>query len=125
MAILNGDFKKMNNRNCINCGAPIDNHADKCAYCGTLYYDFCGLSIDGKTPIAFRVKLDDKLVANFLAIPTAASLELKYDNVNYVAANGAKLGSVCTGRTLVPNIDFRVIQNQKGELFTITERISR
>lgn len=115
----------MNKVNCINCGAPIDDRADRCAYCGTLYYDFCGLDIDGKTPIAFRVKLDNKLVANFLAIPTAASLELKCDSVNFVAANGAKLGSVCTGKTLIPNIDFQVILNKKGELFTITERISR
>lgn len=114
----------MNETNCINCGAPIDEHQDKCPYCGTLYYGFCGMDIDGQTPIAFRIKLNDKLAVNFLAIPTAASLELKCDSVDFVAANGAKLGSVCTGKTLIPNIDFQVILNKKGELFTITERIS-
>ena len=112
----------MNETNCINCGAPIDDRTDRCAYCGTLYYDFCGMDIDGKTPIAFRVKLNDKLVANFLAIPTAASLELRSDNVEFVATNGAKLGNICTGKTLIPNIDFKVIVNKKGELFTITEK---
>ena len=28
------------NTNCPNCGAPIDIHAEKCAYCDTPYYTF-------------------------------------------------------------------------------------
>ena len=30
-------MKENNRTNCPNCGAPIDQHADKCAYCDTPY----------------------------------------------------------------------------------------
>lgn len=29
----------LNERNCPNCGAPIDVALNKCAYCGTSYFD--------------------------------------------------------------------------------------
>lgn len=29
----------MKHKNCPNCGAPIDIEKNKCAYCGTSYYD--------------------------------------------------------------------------------------
>ena len=38
-------------KNCINCGAPLEQDKNKCPYCGTSYLDICGLKLDGNTPI--------------------------------------------------------------------------
>lgn len=38
-------------KNCINCGAPLEQDKNKCPYCGTSYLDICGLKLDGTTPI--------------------------------------------------------------------------
>ena len=40
--------------NCPNCGAPIS--GCKCDYCGTMFYDFTELPVDGKTPTFIRMK---------------------------------------------------------------------
>ena len=46
----------MRSRNCPNCGAPIDYEQNKCAFCGTLYYDFSCMSMN--QPFFLRIKLD-------------------------------------------------------------------
>ena len=110
----------MSERNCINCGAPINEHVDKCPYCGTLYYGFCGMDIDGQTPIAFRVKLNDTTTVNFIAKPIVASFELQRDEVQLTGHDGQQLCSPITRSTsLIPQIEFHVIPNKEGNLCTV------
>lgn len=45
------------NRNCPNCGAPIE--AVKCPYCGTLLLDFA--DIDTSKPTFVRIKMDNRI----------------------------------------------------------------
>lgn len=41
-----------NNRNCPNCGAPVE--GNKCLYCGTPFVDITGIDLNGVTAVAFR-----------------------------------------------------------------------
>lgn len=50
----------LNNKNCINCGAPIDAETIKCPYCGTSYFDFT--DIDVMSPVILRIKDKDRVV---------------------------------------------------------------
>lgn len=109
----------MNETNCINCGAPIDEHQDKCPYCGTLYYGFCGMDIDGQTPIAFRVKLDDMTTVNFIAAPVVASFELQREEIQCTREGQTMLRPIIVSAHLIPDIQFHVIPNKKGNLWTV------
>ena len=109
----------MNETNCINCGAPIDEHQDKCPYCGTLYYGFCGMDIDGQTPIAFRVKLNDTTTVNFIVTPVVASFELQREEVRSIREEQAVLPPIIVSSHLIPNIQFHVMPNKKGNLCTV------
>ena len=44
--------------NCPNCGAGIEGDKDKCPYCGTSYFDICGLQCDG-TPFILKFMTTD------------------------------------------------------------------
>ena len=54
---MNVKGMKMDKTNCLNCGAPIDGF--KCEYCGTLFYDFTELPLDGKTPTYVRIRTNN------------------------------------------------------------------
>lgn len=45
--------------NCPNCGAPIT--AEKCEYCGTVFYDFFALDV-GKISY-MKIRYNDKIIA--------------------------------------------------------------
>ena len=106
-------------KNCINCGAPIDEHSEKCAYCGTLYYDFCGINIDNKTPVAFRVKYGDEMFVSFLAIPKAGSIEYEEDVAYARDQFGNIVGRFVKSVSARPNIDFEVIPSKGGNLIVV------
>lgn len=46
----------MKNRNCPNCGAPLELVEYKCPYCGTLYLDLTMIDFDNKTPFFLTIK---------------------------------------------------------------------
>jgi hypothetical protein len=50
----------VSNRNCINCGAPIEIETVKCPYCGTSYFDFT--DIDLGAPVILRLKHKDSVI---------------------------------------------------------------
>ena len=47
-------------RNCPNCGAPIEPFDYKCRYCGTTYLDLGVIDFDRHTPFFLRIKLFGK-----------------------------------------------------------------
>lgn len=49
-----------NNKNCINCGAPIESETVKCPFCGTSYFDFT--NIDLGSPVMLKIKHNDKIL---------------------------------------------------------------
>ena len=112
----------MQERNCINCGAPIELKVDKCPYCGTSYFDICNLILDGCTPIALRFKTNIQgkdAVLTALVVGTGnVSLNSSYDHAD-VYGGGAYMGSYLTSMQTDINLEFRVIPNSKKQLITI------
>ena len=47
-------------RNCVNCGAPIENDTVKCPYCGTSYFDFTDINIS--SPVVLRIRRDNNVL---------------------------------------------------------------
>ena len=60
--------------NCPNCGAPIT--AEKCPYCGTLFYDFS--TIDVGQPTYLKIKYNGEIVM-CQAFLNECTFELKND----------------------------------------------
>lgn len=50
----------MSERNCVNCGAVIEIDAVKCPYCGTSYFDFTNIELDGK-PVVLKLKHNNRI----------------------------------------------------------------
>lgn len=46
----------MEGRNCPNCGAPLEAEKNKCAYCGTSYFDLSAINIDDGEPFYLKFK---------------------------------------------------------------------
>ena len=112
----------MQERNCINCGAPIELKVDKCPYCGTSYFNICNLVLDGHTPIALRFKTNvqgKEGIFTALVVGTEnVSLNSSCDHTK-AYYGGACVGSYIAGPQADINLEFRVIPNSKKELFTM------
>ena len=108
------------NRNCINCGAPIESEIDKCPYCGTSYFDICNLVLDGHTPIALRFKTNVKgkeAILTALVVGTGnCSLTTSYDHCD-VYSGGAYMEFSPTIMSTELNLEFRAIPNHNKQLF--------
>lgn len=75
----------MNNRNCINCGAPTDSESSKCAYCGTSYFDFT--DIDLGSPVILRIKDNDKIfLMKVLCTQLQVNLEPEIASIGYIGS---------------------------------------
>ena len=74
----------MKDRNCPNCGAPIDIERYKCAYCGTSYYDFSCISIQSQKPFFLKLNLgtkDDPKIIIAQAMMTQCAMTTAPDQV--------------------------------------------
>lgn len=50
------------NRNCPNCGAPIDLEKSKCEYCGTCYFDISSIPINEPFYLRLNIGTEEKPV---------------------------------------------------------------
>lgn len=50
--------------NCPNCGAPIE--GQRCAYCGTVFYDFS--CIDVSSPCVIRLRTGDRIFEALMSV---------------------------------------------------------
>lgn len=95
--------------NCPNCGAPIT--ADKCEYCGTLFYDFANIEV-GK-PSYLRMKIGDTLNI-FRGVPINTEIESNNPNVIYYADNNPYYVETLPEWNVT--ISFRVVADDRGVL---------
>lgn len=61
-------------KNCPNCNAPINTNTCKCEYCGTYYFDFSGLDLNGSQPCFIKISN-----AVLKAIPYMKTIEQHID----------------------------------------------
>lgn len=101
--------------NCPNCGAPIT--AEKCPYCGTLFYDFSTIEV-GK-PSYIKIKHKGKIVM-CKAFLTECSFNLQNQYAQHRPL-GALSREVIVGQTAEITMGFSVASDENGRLFTAVE----
>lgn len=47
--------------NCPNCAALLKEDSCKCEYCGSQFFDFCGINIDDFKPLYLRIKYNNQI----------------------------------------------------------------
>ena len=101
--------------NCPNCGAPIT--AEKCPYCGTLFYDFA--TIETGQPTYIKIRHNGEVIM-CKAVLREANFELKNEYANYRPL-GTKLRELIVGQTAEITMGFSVASDENGRLFTAVE----
>jgi hypothetical protein len=111
--------------NCPNCGAPLD--GDKCAFCGTTFYDFSSIE-DGK-PCYMRIRTnqfyhDGKNVTTLITMKAIPKIEDINSTTETVACNdymGRKMFSVVSNRSLNMGVSFMGVASDDGTLMQMEE----
>lgn len=98
----------MKNRNCCNCGAPLELGNYRCSYCGTLYLDLSMINFDDQEPFFLTIKKDNQLITQRVR-PQAAEFEVTNDTVYAQDAHGHKLIAVRNSTSVETNIQFIAI----------------
>ena len=101
--------------NCPNCGAPIE--GARCAYCGTVFYDFSNIEI-GKTSY-LRMRLGDA-VSVFEAVPEQIDITAT-GNKERLWADG-KVFEIQTTPEYNVTISFLVRPNKEGIIYTTIKK---
>ena len=102
----------MKNRNCPNCGAPLELGKYKCPYCDTLYLDLSMINFDEQEPFFLTIKKDGALITQKV-MPQTASFEHIYEDVDIYGGPNNKIQSFITSNRLETNIQFIAIPFDK------------
>ena len=107
----------MEGRNCPNCGAVIDKDVDKCAYCGTSYFDLTAIDISDGTPIYLKIKVNG-IKMTMKCRPRFTGIEETIET-NYAFEGEEQSTFVCDSRRIELGIDFEAIPDDKGNLIVM------
>ena len=109
------------NKNCPNCGAPVDPESHKCAYCGTIYFDMSMIDFDNHIPFFLTIKTQGYIITQ-LVQPIAGSIETHFDETNITGGiNNTKLISVITNRQIQTDLSFNALPWDKSYIKTKKE----
>lgn len=113
----------MEGRNCPNCGAVIDKDVDKCAYCGTSYFDLTAIDWKEGEPVFIKLKVNDytltgKFRPHCEGITFSEDVVSAYGGAPHSPSTG--LINVTRSRRMSLNINFEAVPDQNGDLFRVT-----
>lgn len=97
----------MKNRNCPNCGAPLEIEEYKCPYCGTLYLDLTMIDFDNRIPFFLTIKQNGMLITQKVR-PETADMTITSEPIYATGKNG-RLLSIISSTTIETNIQFTAI----------------
>lgn len=109
-------------KNCLNCGAPFDPDKEKCAYCGTSYYDMSALTIDGRSPFMLKIKVpmgDKYCYITQLVTANIGEISQSFDTIDYMAG-GRKVGQFSYTPTINTSISFTTVERKNGTLLEVS-----
>jgi hypothetical protein len=86
----------MSNRNCINCGAPIEAETTKCPYCGTSYFDFADIKLGA--PVILRLKHNDSVILIKAACTSAEMSRTSYEPLPVLGVHNRNPGYKSSSR---------------------------
>jgi hypothetical protein len=122
--VFDMERKDKNVTNCLNCGAPFDIDKEKCAYCGTSYYDMSALDINSNKPFMLKIKTtlngQECYITQLVRVMPSMDIEITSESVDYVGAYGNIIGSVVSSQSCLTNLTFQAVQRQNGEIMTIS-----
>ena len=104
----------MQGRNCPNCGAPLEVEKNKCAYCGTSYFDLSAINIDNSEPfwLKFRTNYGGKSVTCTMLVRAEPNLTMTVENETVSAVCGNYYREVQTSREVQLEMTFRSVQRK-------------
>lgn len=115
----------MNQRNCLNCGAPYDIKLNKCPYCGTSYYDLSALDIDAQEPFYLKIKTNLNgipcYVTQLVRPMRDMSMEFSVESTDVIGIGGSKIYSFVQNQTLTTNIRFQAIPSGENKELCMIE----
>ena len=110
----------MKNRNCCNCGAPLELGNYRCSYCGTLYLDLSMINFDNNEPFFLTIKKDNQLITQKVR-PQTAEFEITNDTVYATDYRGHKLKAFKYNTNIETNIQFIAIPWDSNHYMEIRE----
>ena len=109
--------------NCLNCGAPFDVDEEKCAYCGTSYYDMSALDIYSDKPIMLKIKTrmngSDCYITQLVRVLPEMNIEMSSETTNVIDYRGAPISSFISNRSMTTNLTFQAVPRKNGSLCEI------
>ena len=111
----------MKNRNCPNCGAPLELVEYKCSYCGTLYLDLTMIDFDNKTPFFLTIKQNGMLITQKVK-PETADMTITSEPV-YAIGKNQKMLSIISSVNAETNIQFTAIPIGKDRVYAEMRKI--
>lgn len=109
------------NRNCPNCGAPIDPYMVHCKYCDTYYFDLS--AFDCSKTCFVKFKQGDTIITA-LAQPRLQSVNFE-NEYTYIRDKCVVCEEVLERRTCTISVDFECCTNQEnGFMFTVIKEKS-
>lgn len=108
-----------NNRNCPNCGAPLDPYMVHCKYCDTYYFDLSAFDCSKTCFVKFK---QGNNVITALAQPCLQSVNIENEYTSITDRTGATCMRILARNTCTIGVDFECVANPENKsLFTITQ----
>ena len=101
--------------NCPNCGAPIV--SEKCAYCGTLFYDFSTIDVD--KPCYLKIKYQNAVVM-LKAKVRRSELNMTTESTTAYDILGVPIVKFPSSQSLDLSLDFECVPFDNNVLVQIT-----
>lgn len=112
--------------NCLNCGAPFDVGEEKCAYCGTSYYDLSAIDLDSCKPFMLKIKVKmggtDCFITQLVRPLPSCEMEMATDTVDITDGCGVSIAAYASNRTVTTNLSFAAVPRQNGSLVEIVRK---
>ena len=108
-------------RNCPNCGAPYEIGGNRCAYCGTAYFDMSIIDMDAHEPFYLSIRTNGMLVTQ-LVRPVTCSVSVDRDDVYAYGNYGRKsfrTAVACRSVNVNTNISFEAVRHSDNELISV------
>ena len=107
------------NRNCPNCGAPLDPYMVHCKYCDTYYFDLSAFDCSKTCFVKFK---QGNNIITALAQPCLQSVHLDSEYTSITDRTGATCMKILARRTCTISVDFECTENPENKsMFTVVE----
>ena len=77
----------MQERNCPNCGAPLESDVCKCPYCSTSYFDISAINLDASEPFYLKVRTNwggkPAIVSALVRAIPSMSITMEAETIHY------------------------------------------